>query len=104
METPAMGRLIQFTRGKFYLAVLATSFVLFTAAVANYAKAEDPAEPSGPKPDPAGVATGDRSSAVDAGGASFVVAEPTDTSAPDYAANKKAYDEYQAAAAKEPLA
>ena len=30
--------------------------------------------------------------------------EPTDKTAPDYAQNKKAFDEYQAQAAKEPLA
>jgi Amt family ammonium transporter len=41
---------------------------------------------------------------VDAGGNSFVVTEPTDKTAPDYAANKKAFDDYQAQAAKEPLA
>jgi Amt family ammonium transporter len=57
-----------------------------------------------PKPDPAGIATGDRTAAVDAGGNSFVVAEPTDKNDPDFAAKKKAFDEYQAAAAKEPLA
>src|ERR1700677_3784700 len=46
----------------------------------------------GPKPDPSGLATGDRTTVVDAAGNSFAVAEPTDKSAPDYAANKKAYD------------
>src|SRR5260370_10403441 len=54
--------------------------------------------------DPAGTATGDRTNAVDAGGNSFVVSEPTDKTAPDYAEKKKAYDEYQAQLAKEPLA
>src|SRR5271166_409976 len=58
----------------------------------------------GPKPDPSGVATGDKTTAVDAAGNPFVVAEPTDKTAPDYAANKKAFDDYQAQAAKEPLA
>ena len=58
----------------------------------------------GPKPDPAGIATGDKTTAVDAAGNPFVVSEPTDKNAPDYAANKKAFDEYQAQAAKEPLA
>jgi len=57
-----------------------------------------------PKPDPAGIATGDKMSVVDAGGNAFVVMEPTDANAPDYADKKKAYDEYQAMAAKEPLA
>src|SRR6202162_359894 len=57
-----------------------------------------------PKPDPSGVATGDKTTAVDGAGNPFVVPEPTDKSAPDYAANKKAFDDYQAQAAKEPLA
>ncbi len=57
-----------------------------------------------PKPDPAGIATGDRSSATDAAGNSFVVTEPTDKTSPDYAKNKKEFDDYQALAAKEPLA
>jgi Amt family ammonium transporter len=54
--------------------------------------------------DPAGIATGDKSNVVDAGGNSFVVAEPTDKSAPDYADKKKAFDEYKAQTEKEPLA
>jgi len=57
-----------------------------------------------PQRDPAGTATGDKTSAADAGGISFVVSEPTDKTAPDYADKKKAYDEYQAQLAKEPLA
>jgi Amt family ammonium transporter len=56
-----------------------------------------------PSPDPAGTATGDRNSTTDAGGNAFVVAAP-DPSAPDYAEKKKAYDEFQAQLAKEPLA
>jgi len=59
---------------------------------------------SAQQPDPAGTATGDRNNAVDAGGNAFVVAEPTDRAAPDYAAKKKAFDEYTEQAAKEPLA
>jgi len=55
-------------------------------------------------PDPAGLATGEKTSVTDAGGNAFVVSEPTDKSASDYADKKKAYDEYQAAVAKEPLA
>ena len=54
--------------------------------------------------DPAGIATGDKSNVQDAGGNSFVVAEPTDKSAPDYADKKKAFDEYKAQTEKEPLA
>jgi Amt family ammonium transporter len=57
-----------------------------------------------PPPDPSGIATGDRSTAVDAAGQAFVVAEPTDRADPDYAAKKRAFDEYQAQAAREPLA
>ncbi|MGC1687555.1 MAG: hypothetical protein WA734_18155, partial [Candidatus Acidiferrales bacterium] len=56
------------------------------------------------QPDPAGVATGDKNSAVDAAGNPFVVPEPADKTAPDYVTNKKAFDEYQAQAAREPLA
>ncbi len=58
----------------------------------------------GPKPDPAGTATGDKTSVVDAAGNPFVPPEPTDKSAPDYAQKKKDFDDYQAQAAKEPLA
>ena len=57
-----------------------------------------------PKPDPAGIATGDKTSVVDAGGNPFVVPEPTDTAAPDYAQKKQDFDQYQEMAAKEPLA
>ena len=59
---------------------------------------------SAPAPDPAGIATGDKTNVTDAAGNAFVVSEPTDTSAPDYAEKKKAYDEFQAAAQREPLA
>jgi ammonium transporter, Amt family len=58
----------------------------------------------GPKPDPAGVSTGDRNSTFDAAGNPFVAPEPTNKSAPDYAETKKAFDEYQAEAAREPMA
>src|ERR1700746_2870016 len=60
------------------------------------------AEP--PQRDPAGIATGDKTSTSDAGGNPFVVPEPTDKAAPDYAKNKQAFDEFQALAGKEPLA
>jgi ammonium transporter, Amt family len=56
------------------------------------------------QPDPAGTATGDRSSAADAAGNPFVVPAPTDPSSPDYPKLKKDFDEYQAQAAREPLA
>ena len=58
----------------------------------------------GPAPDPAGTATGDKTTTTDAAGNPFVVAPPSDPSAPDYADKKKAYDEFQAQLAKEPLA
>jgi len=57
-----------------------------------------------PKPDPAGIATGDRSHAADAGGTSFVVSAPTDKSDPDFAKKQKEFEEFQAQSAKEPLA
>src|SRR5580658_7368959 len=57
-----------------------------------------------PQPDPAGTATGDKTSVLDAAGNPFVVPEPTDRSSPDYAKSKKAFDEFQAQAAREPLA
>jgi len=57
-----------------------------------------------PAPDPAGINTGNKSNVVDAGGNSFVVSEPIDKSAPGYAQSKKDFDDYQAQAAKEPLA
>ena len=57
-----------------------------------------------PKPDPAGIATGDKTTATDAAGNPFAVPEPTDKTAPNYAASKKSFDDYQAQATKEPLA
>ena len=57
-----------------------------------------------PQRDPAGIATGDKTTTSDAAGNAFVVSEPTDKSAPDYAKNKQAFDQFQAQAAKEPLA
>jgi len=66
-----------------------------------------------PKPDPAGTATGDRTTVVDAGGNALVLTEPaklSDDDAKDPAKKKayddalKAYTDYKAAADKEPLA
>src|SRR5579864_4884464 len=57
-----------------------------------------------PQPDPAGIATGDKTITSDAGGNPFVLTEPTDKTASDYAKTKKAFDDFQAQAAKEPLA
>jgi Amt family ammonium transporter len=57
-----------------------------------------------PKPDPAGIATGDRTSAFDAGGNPFVITEPTDKTAPDFADKQKAFQEFSDQSAREPLA
>jgi Amt family ammonium transporter len=57
----------------------------------------------GPKADPSGIATGDKTSVIDAAGNSLVPATP-DPSSPSYAQQKKDYDAYQAQLAKEPLA
>jgi len=73
-------------------------------ALALFAGRGTPCFADEPKPDPSGTATGDKTSVVDAAGNPFVPNEPTDKNAPDYAAQKKAFDEYQAQAAKEPLA
>jgi ammonium transporter, Amt family len=73
-------------------------FVTFLAGAARLCRADDP------KPDPAGVATGDKSNAVDAGGTAFVVTEPTDKTAPDYNDKLKAYNDYKAGLDREPLA
>ena len=78
-------------------------FLVLTASIVAVSttpcKAQDAA-----KPDPSGAATGDRTNALDAGGNSFTVSEPTDKSAPDYAQKKKDAEEYKAQASKEPLA
>ena len=54
--------------------------------------------------DPSGIATGDKSAVSDAAGNPLVIPEPTDKTAPDYQQNKKAFDDYQAQAPKEPIA
>ncbi len=56
------------------------------------------------KPDPSGIATGDKATVVDAGGNTFAPATPTDQTSPDYAKQKKDADDFQAQAAREPLA
>ncbi len=56
---------------------------------------------STPQPDPAGIVTGDRTTATDAGGNSFAVSNPGPNASPD---QTKAYEDYQAMAAREPLA
>ena len=56
-----------------------------------------------PHPDPAGIATGDKTTTFDAGSNSFVVTEPTDKTASDYQKNLKAFQDFQTQGAKEPL-
>jgi Amt family ammonium transporter len=84
-------------RHPWFRRVLTWGFLFYlTLGVAGTAAAQ--------QPDPAGIATGDKTNAVDAGGTSFIVSEPTDKAAPDYAEKKKAFDEYQTQAQREPLA
>jgi Amt family ammonium transporter len=77
-----------------------------------------PAAPAGPKADPNGTNTGDESTAIDASGTAFPVAAPGDPPDPKkitdpkelaeakkaWDESKKAFDEYTAQVAKEPLA
>ena len=80
---------------------MGTAAVVFVTALA--CTAQDGRADDEPKPDPAGIATGDKSSVVDAGGNPFVVPEPTDKNDPDYAQKKKDFEAFQAQAAREPL-
>jgi Amt family ammonium transporter len=77
--------------------MLVMLFTTFLAGAAQLCRADDP------KPDPAGIATGDKTTAVDAGGTSFVVTQPTGADAKD-PAKVKAYNDFKAMADKEPLA
>jgi Amt family ammonium transporter len=79
------------------LSGIAVAFAVVLAAGAPCSAADEP------KPDPSGIATGDRALVYDAGGTAFAVGEPADTTAEDYQDKKAAFDEYQAQAAKEPL-
>jgi Amt family ammonium transporter len=79
-------------------AVVAILFAQWLAGPVIIARADEP------QPDPAGIATGDKTSTSDSGGNAFVIYAPTDKTAPDYATTKKAFDDYTAQAAKEPLA
>jgi len=83
---------------------LRARFLLALAVLASILALVAPIMADDAKPDPAGIATGDKTNAVDAGGAAFMVTEPTDKTSPDYAANKKAFDDFKAQAEKEPLA
>jgi ammonium transporter, Amt family len=86
-------------RGKTVRTVLFLSMFIISILIMRPAVAEETA-----KPDPAGIATGDKTNALDAAGTPFVVSEPTDPKDPDFAKKKKDYEEYQDQAAKEPLA
>ncbi len=74
---------------------------VFALMVSGWVSAQQAQQP---QPDPAGITTGDKSAVSDAAGSPLIVAEPTDKTAPDYQQNKKAFDDYQAQAAREPLA
>jgi len=80
-------------------AALAVTLALAVVGHGGVCRADDQ-----PNPDPAGIATGDKTSVYDAGGTAFVVTEPTDKTAADYVQKKKDFDDYTAAAEKEPLA
>ena len=86
-------------RGKGFKFLLFASIFMALLLMLRPAAAEE-----SPSPDPAGISTGAAADAADAGGTSFVVTKPTDKTAPDYAKQKQDYDQYEAQAAKEPLA
>jgi ammonium transporter, Amt family len=86
-------------RCSFARAALTAALALTVIGHGGVCRADDQ-----PNPDPAGIATGDKASVYDAGGTAFVVTEPTDKTAADYVQKKKDFDDYQAAAEKEPLA
>src|SRR5262245_31573040 len=94
-----MGDALLGNRRRCAQAILAAAVAMVIAGHGGVCRADDE-----PKPDPAGVATGDRTSVYDAGGTAFVVTEPTDKTAEDYVTKKKDFDEFQAQAEKEPLA
>jgi ammonium transporter, Amt family len=86
------------SKGKTVLALFSISMLITWMLLMHPVSADEP------KPDPAGIATGDKTNAIDAAGNSFVVSEPTDKADPDYAKKKAEFEEYQAQAEKEPLA
>ena len=97
MTTSIAGRPFSMFRFRFREAVM-LAFGLM-GVMLSPCMASDP-----PKTDPAGLATGDKTTVVDGAGNSFVVTAPTDKTSPDYAKNQKDFEEFQAQAAKEPLA
>ncbi len=74
---------------------------LLVGSVATLCVARPACAADEPQPDPAGIATGDRTSVVDAGGNAFVIAEPPDASDPQ---KTKDFEDFKAMADKEPLA
>src|SRR5450432_3775859 len=100
-----MVRMKEPRRRKLSLPFAVAAALLTVGVITPSTRAQDAAAPAAaePQPDPAGTTTGDKNSAVDAGGNSFMVAEPTDKTAPDYAEKKKAFDEFTEQMAKEPL-
>jgi hypothetical protein len=67
---------------------LRLSLILVAATLSLIAGSSTLFADDGPKRDPTGIATGDKTSVVDAAGNSFVPATP-DPSAPNYAQQKK---------------
>lgn len=79
--------------------VILAVMALLVAVSCQVARADDP------KPDPAGISTGDKSTVQDAGGNAFVPPSPADSDdAATKASKQKALDEYNAQAKAEPLA
>ncbi|MGA7918398.1 MAG: ammonium transporter [Candidatus Acidiferrales bacterium] len=93
------GSFMRSTKKSIFRALLALLFAQALVGSISTALADQD-----PQPDPAGTATGDRSTALDAAGNPFVIPEPSDKYAPDYAKGKKDFDDFQAQAAREPLA
>jgi ammonium transporter, Amt family len=93
-------------RTLFFLAVLVAGLVGPTQVFSQDAAApagDAAAAPAEPQPDPAGIATGNIGNVVDGAGNAFVVPEPTDKTAPDYAEKRKAFNEFTEQLAKAPL-
>ena len=60
----------------------ATVAIFFASILGGLAVVSQAADE--PQPDPAGIATGDKTNAIDASGNPFVVVEPTDKADPDF--------------------
>ena len=63
---------------------LRVSLLIVAVSLVSLLSAPEARAQGSPAPDPAGLATGDRTSVTDASGTSFLVTEPTDPAAPDY--------------------